>query len=56
MNAPHAEGETKLLECVVPGKNVLIDAIDERAIEIEEHGRRTRSLLGHRVGASSLHS
>jgi hypothetical protein len=55
MDAPHAERETQLLQCLMPRKNVLVDAIDERAIEIEEHGRSMRCLLSHRVAASALH-
>jgi hypothetical protein len=55
MDAPHAERETQLLQCLMLRKNVLVDAIDERASEIEEHDRSMRGLLRHRVAASALH-
>jgi hypothetical protein len=53
MNAPHGKGQAKFFQRLMPCKDVLVDTIDERAIEIEEQRWTLRSLLSHRTGASS---
>jgi hypothetical protein len=35
MDAPDREPNVFSLECLTPGEHVLIDAVDERAVEIE---------------------
>jgi hypothetical protein len=52
MNAPHGKGQSQFFERLMPCKDMLVDTIDERAIEIEEQRRTLRSLLGHGTGIS----
>src|SRR5580692_3969779 len=47
MNAPHGKGQSQFFKRLMPCKDVLVDAIDERAIEIEEQGRSVRWILIH---------
>jgi hypothetical protein len=53
MNAPHGKGQAKFFQRLMPCKDVLVDTIAERAIELEEQRWTLRSLLGHRTGPSS---
>jgi hypothetical protein len=39
MDAPYGELESRSLQCFVPRQDVLIDAIDERAVQVEKKGR-----------------
>src|SRR5580698_207720 len=39
VNAPHRQLDAFLVERLLPGEDVLIDAIDEGAVEIEQEGR-----------------
>jgi len=52
-HTPSARPSSSSASC--HGKNVLVDAIAERAIEIEEHGRSMRCLLSHSLAACALH-
>jgi hypothetical protein len=49
MNAPHRKLDSRLFEGFPPGEDVLIDAIDESAVEIEQESgagfRDSRLLL-----------
>jgi hypothetical protein len=36
MNAPHGELDPRFLERFAPREHVLVDAVDERSIEVEE--------------------
>ena len=47
VNAPDGKGDPSLLESFPPGKHVLVDTIDERAVEVEEEARplQTRTLV-----------
>jgi hypothetical protein len=38
VDAPDGEGHAGFLKSVAPGEDVLIDAVDEGAVEIEEEG------------------
>jgi hypothetical protein len=40
VDAPHGELDPLLLQRLVPGENMLVDAVDEGAVDVEEHGRR----------------
>jgi hypothetical protein len=55
VNAPHGEFDTCLVKRLAPGEDMLIDAVHERAIEIEEEGnaRGIRMFRGF-LGCSSL--
>src|SRR5258706_13299199 len=43
MHAPDRQRDALAVECLVPGEDVLIDAVDERAVEIEQE----RGVPGH---------
>jgi hypothetical protein len=47
MNAPHRQRQAHLFECLMPGQDMLIDAIDECAVKIEEESRAMRRILSH---------
>jgi hypothetical protein len=52
VDAPHGE-----LQRLVPGENMLVDAVDEGAVDVEEHGRRaTRPTHRVRNGESVAHT
>src|SRR5690242_8541911 len=44
MDPPHRQLDAGALERLAPGEDVLIHAVDERAVEIEEEGRAGRAL------------
>ena len=51
VDAPHRELDAGLLQRLVPRQHVLIDAVDQRAVEIEDQGRcRHVSLSRQRAG------
>src|SRR5207248_5836239 len=39
VDAPHGELDPRALERLAPGEHVLVHAVDERAVEIEQEGR-----------------
>ena len=43
VDAPDREGDPLRLERLAPGEHVLVDAIDERAVEVEENAARGRA-------------
>ena len=47
MNAPHHQRQAHLFECLMPGQYMLIDAVDECAVKIEEESRAVRRRLSH---------
>jgi hypothetical protein len=51
VNAPHRQIDALGLECLTPRQDVLVDAVDQRAVEIEEHGGSAGVLItvGHHV-------
>jgi hypothetical protein len=38
MDAPYGQFDSLLIECLLPGEDVLIDAVDQRAVEVEQEG------------------
>ena len=54
MDAPDGEVEALVVERLLPGEHMLIDAVDQRAVEVEKenrlyaHGIGPRGLAGHR--------
>jgi len=40
MNSPHRQLDAFLPERKVPGADMVVDAVDERAVEVEEKGNR----------------
>jgi hypothetical protein len=40
VDAPHGEGDPALLQGFTPGEDVLVHAVHQGAVEIEEEGRR----------------
>jgi hypothetical protein len=47
MDSPHREVEPLLAKREVPGANVVVDAVDERAVEIEEESDRAAHVLAN---------
>ena len=54
VDAPHRELDTSLLQRLVPRQHVLIDAVDQRAVEIEDQGRCRHVSLPRRRGDRDL--
>lgn len=46
----HRKVDPELGEGLLPGENVLIDAVDERSVKVEEHGGKWGRELDHRLG------
>jgi hypothetical protein len=49
VDPPHGDLDLLLLQRLVPGENVLVDAVDEGAVNIEEQGRRGGGSVAHAV-------
>src|SRR4051812_33330655 len=54
VNAPHRQLEPFLAQSEVPGAHVIIDAVDERAVEIEQEGDSRTHVRPNRRPPSSL--
>ena len=54
VDAPHRELDAGLLQRLVPRQHVLIDAVDQRAVEIEDQGRCRHVSLPRRRGDRDL--
>jgi hypothetical protein len=51
MDAPHGERKTHFLESFMPRQYMLVNTINERAVQVEKerrHGRIMRKILLHR--------
>ena len=53
MNPPHGELDSRLLERFPPGQHVLIDAVDQGAIQVEQDSRMPPVALAHGVASLS---
>jgi len=47
MNAPHPRRQAHLFERLMPGQYMLINAVDECAVKIEEESQAMRRMLSH---------
>lgn len=56
VDAPHSERKPYLFERFMPRKNMLVDAIDKRAVKIKKEGWGVIAILIHGVGASETTS
>jgi len=53
MDAPNGEFDSLRVERLPPGKNVLVDAVDERAVEVEEKCGVSVHLQSFSLGSSA---
>jgi hypothetical protein len=50
MNLPYRKVDSGPAESLLPRENVLVNAVDERSVKVEQHARRLRRGLDHRLG------